>query len=298
MSLSGKAALVVGGVGPIGRAITRGLLQAGAKVIVNSRSDTKLSQLYDDLEGPDKLHLVHGSLLPSSVDRTIERILDVATPAHVIAHSAVAWWGELGAEDETRTLNIPRHGQSVLDMERSIFAENAGILTNMHFGVAQQLIPKMRPIEGASYTFVTGTSAVLQRQISSLTRINAHHVSGLAAALRAEAKTRADDLFMSEIRVGHLPLRDLPSVSKDPNAVPLSSELGMLCAGIAQAAERWAGPQAGGDVHSIESVSDLMALRARFPVEELPGAPLKTLWHWQSLSKSGTAAPRLPTGED
>lgn len=297
MSLTGKAALVVGGVGPVGRAIARGLLQAGATVTINSRSEAKLVQLHEDLGHPERLHCVHGTMLPSGLDKTMERVFDIGTPTHVVAHCGVAWWGQAGDEDETGTLTIPKQGASILEMERDIFRHNAGVLVDLHFGVAQALIPKLRHMEGASYTYITGTSAVTQRQLSSLTRINAHHVSGLASALRAEAKSKADSVFMSEVRVGKLPIRNYPELSKDPSAMPMTAHIGMLTAGIAQAAERWPGPQAGGDLHTVGTEAELHTLLKRFPVEEVAGPKVPALWHWET-SAHPQAVPTMPTGED
>jgi len=296
MNLKGKAALIVGGVGPIGRALARGMLQAGADVIVNSRSESKLAALAKDLGNPSTLHCVQGTMMPSGVDRTIEKVLGVGTPNHVVAHSGVAWWGEMGEEDETSIISAAKGG-SILDMERSVFAQNTGLLVDMHFGVAQLLMPKLQNEPGSSYTFLTGTTSLMQRHLSPLNRINVFHVSGLASALRAENKARAQSIYMSEVRVGNLPMRDLPSVAKDPNQLPLSAEIGMLCAGIAQAGDRWEGPQAGGHLHVLDSLQTLKGLRERFPVTEAAGMDIPALWYWEGAS-SNAAKPTMATGED
>jgi hypothetical protein len=102
---------------------------------------------------------------------------------------------------------------------------------------------------------------------------------------------------MSELRVGNLPLRDLPAIAKDPTQMPLSAEIGMLAAGIAQAGSMWTGPQAGGDLYTVSDLVDLKQLRTRFPVNELPGEPLPALWHWQGVAAK-TLKPRMATGQD
>lgn len=295
MSLAGKAALVAGGVGPIGRAVARGLLQAGADVIINSRSEAKLAALAKDLGHPSRLHCVHGTMMPSGVDRTMEKVLAIGTPSHVVAHAGVAWFTASGDEDETNILVSPKN--SLLEMDRDVFSQNTGLLVDMHFSIAALLIPKMRQMEGCSYTFLTGTSATMQRQLSPLTRINTHALSGLASALRAECRSNADSIYLSELRVGNLPLRDLPAMSKDPSQMPLSAELGMLAAGLATAGRNWPGPQAGGDLYCVNDLDDLKQLRVRFPVEEVPGNPLPALWHWQTFSAK-TLKPRMSTGMD
>lgn len=264
-------------------------------MIINSRSEAKLATLAKDLGHPSRLHCVHGTMMPSGIDRTIEKVLAIATPSHVVAHAGVAWFTESGAEDETNILSAPKH--SLLEMDRAIFSQNKGVLVDMHFGVASILLPKMRQMSGCSYTFLTGTSATMQRQLSPLTRINTHALSGLASALRAEGQAAADCIYLSELRVGNLPLRDLPAMAKDPTQMPLSAELGMLTAGIAAAGARWEGPQAGGDLYQVNDIEDLKQLRIRFPLTEVSGEPLPALWHWQTFSQK-TLKPRMSTGQD
>lgn len=91
MSLANKTCWVVGGVGVIGRAITRSLIGSGATVIVNSREDERLSRLASDLGNPERLITVHGSLLPGKSDITIKKALSASSGSlnHVVAHGAV-----------------------------------------------------------------------------------------------------------------------------------------------------------------------------------------------------------------
>ena len=91
MSLANKTCWVVGGVGVIGRAISRSLLGSGATVIVNSREEERLDRLASDLGNPEKLITVHGSLLPGKSDDTIKKALGMSSGSlnHVVAHGAV-----------------------------------------------------------------------------------------------------------------------------------------------------------------------------------------------------------------
>lgn len=56
MNLCNQVVLVAGGIGTIGRGISRGLLRAGANVVVYSRSDAKLDQLVSELSTSDTTH--------------------------------------------------------------------------------------------------------------------------------------------------------------------------------------------------------------------------------------------------
>ena len=73
-SLEGKVCWVVGGVDTVGRNLVRGLLDAGAMVVVNSRTASRLEHLAETLGQPDRLATVHGSLLPENADKTISRM--------------------------------------------------------------------------------------------------------------------------------------------------------------------------------------------------------------------------------
>ena len=55
MSLYGQYAWVIGGAGTVGTGLCRGLLRAGATVLVNSRHPNRLTALADDLGHPEQL---------------------------------------------------------------------------------------------------------------------------------------------------------------------------------------------------------------------------------------------------
>ena len=76
-SLEGKVCWVVGGVDTVGRNLVRGLLDAGAMVVVNSRTASRLEHLAEILGQPDRLATVHGSLLPEKADKTISDVMNL-----------------------------------------------------------------------------------------------------------------------------------------------------------------------------------------------------------------------------
>lgn len=95
MSLVNQSAWVIGCVRVVGRGITRGLLQAGATVIVNSCSGERLEKIKDSLGSPERLICVEGSLSPgagSASKTVVEGMKDVPLLNHVEAHGAVRWW--------------------------------------------------------------------------------------------------------------------------------------------------------------------------------------------------------------
>ena len=86
-SLEGKVCWVVGGVDTVGRNLVRGLLDAGAMVVVNSRTASRLEHLAETLGQPDRLATVHGSLLPENADKTISNVMNLTAQRldHVVA---------------------------------------------------------------------------------------------------------------------------------------------------------------------------------------------------------------------
>lgn len=249
MSLTGQTAWVVGGVGVIGRGIARGLLKAGATVVVNSRSEERLERIQSDLEHPERLIAIHGSLLPDQgVAETVERALKAVIGAgggndghgrflqHVVAHGAVRYWTTKRALcDETFSLVSAPEGESFLKLDAEDFRRQSSQLATLHFSAARNLIPRVR----SSYTFVTGDGGGHPSTLrSAMGEINSHHVWGLSAALREEALSSSSylsNVLVRELRVG-LPVNRRPSEA-DPRMPPLSEAIGDLCAGMAAAGE-------------------------------------------------------------
>ena len=204
MSLANQTCWVVGGVGVIGRGITRGLLKAGATVIVNSRSQERLTRFSEDLGHPDRLITINGSLLPGYAGKTVRQTLDAMPLDHVVAHGAVRYWGSFGTNDrrdESHMIQGAQNGTFLQSMTPEDFVGPASQLASLHFSAAQQLIPRIQFSNGhSSYTFVTGDAGGHpQGKRSALGEINTHHVWGLAAALRNERLER--DVNCREIRV-------------------------------------------------------------------------------------------------
>lgn len=257
MSLVNQTAWVVGGVGVVGRGITRGLLQAGATVIVNSRDEQRLHNIQETLDFPERLVAVHGSLLPGQASYTVEKALKRTKLNHVVAHGAVRWWARpTGGKfdfyeykagcDETYSLNI-KSNEQLLNMTLEEFTPSSAQLASLHFSAAQQLVPRLT---GASptYTFVTGDgSGKPGGERTAMGEINSHQVWGLAAALRRELK----DVSCREVRVG-LPVHE--------HGTAISEEVGDLCAGLA------AKPGEAGRLIKLDTFDDLEGVKREYNV--------------------------------
>ena len=259
MSLINQTAWVVGGVGVVGRGITRGLLQAGATVIVNSRSEERLQTLQETLDYPERLVTIHGSLLPGQSAFTVIETLKHTPLQHVVAHGAVRWWArpttgtfdyyEFKPQcDESYSLNI-KASDTLLEMKLDDFSPSSSQLASLHLSAAQQLIPRL---EGTAptYTFVTGDgSGKPGGERTAMGEINSHHVWGLSAALRHELK--GSKVVCREVRVG---------ISVDSMKEPISEAVGDLCAGLA------AKPMEHGRLIKLDNIQDLQGVMHEYHV--------------------------------
>ena len=141
--LAGRRILVAGGAGNVGRVIVRSLLDAGASVVVPSRSAERIERLRSELgDARGGLIALHGDLAD---EREGGRVLDAAIGRGGALDGAVASLGTF----------IP--APSILearpdDLRRAL---NAGVVA--HFMVARTVIPALR--DGAAYTFVNGLLA-------------------------------------------------------------------------------------------------------------------------------------------
>lgn len=256
MSLAGQTIWVVGGVGAIGRGISRGLLQAGATVIVNSRDPERLERIQADLRHPNRLVAVDGSMkTPDLAAGTVERAL--AHPQvggvldHVVAHGAVRYWSTLQTGcDETFSLTRPK--ASLLDQTADEFLHASSTLAVMHFCAAQQLVPRIAQTAQAkghlaTYTFCTGDGGGHPSSLRTpMGELNSHHVWGLSAALRRDLNgdgsggsgsafnnsDLANNVWVREVRVGLQVNRPQDAREADPRQRPLSEDIGDLMAGL------------------------------------------------------------------
>lgn len=275
--LAGQVAWVIGGAGVIGRGICRGLLQAGATVIINSGSQLRLDRLYQDLGSPEKLVGIFGSMRPAAADDVVKEVMEMTNLClnHVVAHSGVRWWassepgGSLELENELG-MSFPTSG---LYLDRTEFCERASLLPALHYTAAQLLLPHLENTPGSSYTFVTG-GVSNQRSIEA--QVNAHGVWGLAAALREQYASAS--VRVAEVRVNLKFDRPAHERALDPRERPLSADLGEVCAGLASSPSA----EASG-LHSLGTMEQVAALKARFPCPMVTEG-LPTLWHWEKKS--------------
>ncbi len=94
-SLSGKCALVTGGTRGIGMMVARGLLQAGARVVISSRKADACEQARERLSEFGDVHAIPADLSNHDECRRLADLVTADTDAlHILVNNAGATWGE------------------------------------------------------------------------------------------------------------------------------------------------------------------------------------------------------------
>lgn len=111
--LTGKTALVTGGSRGIGLMIARGLLQAGAQVVISSRKADACQQAVEELSKFGAVRAVPADLSrQDECKRLAQDVLDKTDRLHILVNNAGATWGEplekfpAAAWDKVLDLNI------------------------------------------------------------------------------------------------------------------------------------------------------------------------------------------------
>mmetsp|Transcript_23685 Transcript_23685/g.49032 ORF Transcript_23685/g.49032 Transcript_23685/m.49032 type:complete len:305 (-) Transcript_23685:436-1350(-) len=284
-SLAGKKVLIAGGVGTIGRGLARSLLQSGAIVVVNSRSQRKLDQLYEDLGRPERLIMINGTMMPSGVEETMNEVYKRADSIdHVVAHCGVRWWSR--DSDETNITSLPSAAtSSITSLGLEEFQVQTRMLVDMHWGVAAQTLPMMAGRPGTSFTFVTGGTNI---RSSALQTMNTQMVWGLAEVLRSEAAAKAANMRgdcvhgvrVDEVRIQMKVDRDPKERAAEPRARPLSSDIGDVVAGLVSAGAKAACAETG-VLHHIASAEEMKMKKLQYPTVVSPEDEIPVLWHWE-----------------
>jgi NAD(P)-dependent dehydrogenase (short-subunit alcohol dehydrogenase family) len=92
--VSGKNALVTGGSRGIGKMIARGLLEAGARVVISSRKADELGTTADELAALGECEAVPGDLSsPNGATALAGEVRERFDALHVLVNNAGASWG-------------------------------------------------------------------------------------------------------------------------------------------------------------------------------------------------------------
>jgi NAD(P)-dependent dehydrogenase (short-subunit alcohol dehydrogenase family) len=151
--MASKRALVAGGAGNVGFFLVQGLLEAGATVVVPSRSEKRLERLRSRLaategspdDGARLITLSGDTGSEAGMSELKKRVAEEVGGLDAVVASLGSWWvGPLLVETELSDL------QGVLD--GNLIA---------HFLFARTFLPALHEGGGGSYTLINGPSAFL-----------------------------------------------------------------------------------------------------------------------------------------
>jgi NAD(P)-dependent dehydrogenase (short-subunit alcohol dehydrogenase family) len=177
-SLDGKICLVAGGTGTVGEEIVKAFVEAGATVVVPSRSRQKLDGLSAFVGLPasaaDRLFLLEGRLDdPADAERLREEVVSRHGALHAVVASLGGTW-----EDQLPLVEVS------METFRSYQDSNL----NAHLITARTFLPLLARRKGTSYTLLGGVSAVVPIARYSPVAINSAAQLMMAKILMEEMK--------------------------------------------------------------------------------------------------------------
>ena len=125
IDLQGKTTLVAGAAGQLGKVLSRALLSAGSNVILNDVSGPSLAALAEELNCPDRLLIIGGTITDADF---VQGALRNAT-------------GHFGRVDGAVNCAYPRnarYGRKFFDVEFADFTDNVGSHLGSYFVFMQQ----------------------------------------------------------------------------------------------------------------------------------------------------------------
>lgn len=145
-TLKDKIVLIAGGGGAVGEGIVEKFLEAGAKVIVPSRSEEKLDALRDKFsDGKNNLTIIGEDIgSESGAAKVRDAILQKFGRIDAVVASVGGWWQGLPV------VNIP------LETWNEVLANN---LTS-HFIIAKNFLPVLLEQNAGNYIFIAGEGGV------------------------------------------------------------------------------------------------------------------------------------------
>lgn len=141
-----KTILVAGGAGEVGEGIVKQLLSRGHRVLVQSRSASKLDALTQRLGNPKLLHSIAGEIGSESQIATLKEA--IRTSGYVldsVVASIGSWWS----------------GPKLIDLDLATFSKVMEERLTTHFLVAKAFLSDLQDLSGSSYVFIHGASGFI-----------------------------------------------------------------------------------------------------------------------------------------
>ncbi|MGH3319611.1 MAG: SDR family oxidoreductase [Streptosporangiaceae bacterium] len=201
--LNGRVALVAGGAGAVGEGVVRSFLDAGATVVVPSRSEERLRSLRERVGDDKRLMTLVGDVGdPTGAEDVRGRVLEETKRVDAVVASVGGWW------------QGPRLTGVDMETWRRVLDNN---LTT-HFVLARTFLPVLRERSGTAYLVIVGDAADHPVDGASLVSVSASGVLGMFRALSAEmadTPVRLNALYLGPLRTRARPDGDPTWLSAD-----------------------------------------------------------------------------------
>lgn len=145
--LDGKNVLVIGGAGEVGEGIVRQCLNAGATVVVPSRSQYRLDELRQHLAGCDLTRLIirqAGCGTEAGAMDLYDFIVDELSYLDIVVASIGGWW----------------QGENLVDVSLRLWNQLMENSLTAHFVAAKTFLPLLAEGNGGRYIMLNGGAAL------------------------------------------------------------------------------------------------------------------------------------------
>jgi NAD(P)-dependent dehydrogenase (short-subunit alcohol dehydrogenase family) len=176
LSLEGKVAIVTGGSRGIGRVIALGFAEAGANVVVCSRTLTDLEKVAEEIEalGRRSLAVETNIAVKSEVDNLVEKTLEKFGTIDILVNNAamniMRPLTELREDGWDKVMNVGLKGYYLCSqaVAKVLIEKNSGNIINISSGAAV----KAAPMLGAYSISKAGVVMLTQLLATDLARYN------------------------------------------------------------------------------------------------------------------------------
>lgn len=193
-----KTILVVGGAGEVGEGIVRQLLEKGHRVLVQSRSKDKVTQLATRLDNPALLIPIIGDIADESkVKRLLENVQSRGHNLDSVVASVGSWWS----------------GPSLIDLDLATFNQVLSERLTTHFLIAKTFLKVLKDKPEASYLFIHSAAG-----FTPIPNSGPVSIAGAAQAMLKDVF--AKELEASPVRINMLTMMGAIATRSHPNSDP------------------------------------------------------------------------------
>lgn len=167
--LSGKVALVTGGSKGLGKAMARGLAEAGADIVISSRTESELKQaLADILEGTPR----RGTYIPADMSKRAD--------VRRLAEQAIAAFGRIDILINNAGTNKPQAIDEISDETWDAVME---INLNSIMALSRAIVPEMKKRRWGRIIHISSIMGIVSKEKRNVYSATKTALIGLARAM-------------------------------------------------------------------------------------------------------------------